>query len=164
MCLSTWTPHQYPLTWQLSATHTQCHQQHSQEREQQEAQHKEDRADCLHLQGRAWTGPSCSPHTPWGHSSSGARARPRRVQGLSGHEAGSLVGGSCALLGGSLGLLPSVGVSAGSGRPLNPGRSGPDLESGASHPYTDPVPQPYLPLDSAPASPQCLPACGRKLW
>ena len=62
-CLGIWSTHRHPLTWQLPATYTQSHQQHSQERQQQGPQHVDSRADRLHLLG---PGPAacCTPlHT-----------------------------------------------------------------------------------------------------
>lgn len=92
-CLGIQSPHQHLLTWQLSATHTQCHQQHGQEGQQQEAQRVGDQADRLHLQEGAWTWPSCSLHSPQEQSCCRARARPAKGQGPGGHQAGSLVEG-----------------------------------------------------------------------
>lgn len=161
---SFWCPCQRPLTWQLSATHTQCRQQHSQERQQQGAQHQGEQDGRLHLQ-ESWDQAWLLAERPPGQSSSGGRAGLAGVLGPA-HPARSLLRGQPHPLRGLPGSPCLTGLSGGQSRlwkTLDPRvvRPGPSLESGAPATGVDPAPRPTCP--PAPRlPPQRLPACLRQ--
>lgn len=166
MCPNIGSPHKLPLTWQLSAAHTQCHQQHGQERQQQGAQHGGDQDGRLHLQERAWTRPGCSPQAPQGQNWCRARSGPAgcRAQQVPGW---SWVGGSCALLGGP-GSPPLARLTGGQDwlwKTLDPRavKPRPGLESGAPATLRGPC-TPALPAPLFDTRLSSAPACSRKLW
>lgn len=153
-CQGIWSTHRHPLTWQLPATHAQSHQQHGQERQQQGPQHVDSRADHLHLLG---PGPA-------------ARCTPLHTEKQQGK--GQAWKGTGGRLGawwrrGFLWIPSPRWAEQASALVLeDPGPQGGQARAwagvwGTSHPYTDPVPQPYLPL--APRPPllsACLPVAG----
>lgn len=111
-------------------------------------------------------GPGLAAHcSPLQGRAAAQRARGRQGTGAQQHQAKGLIEGSRALEG-SLGPLPSLGragLSAASGRPLIPRKSGQGLgwSMGYQPLLRGPYAQAYLLLSSTPASPQRLPSC---LW